>query len=246
MCTGNPVQHHESGTARRNKPGRSQRPRCVFLQRNLAPTMTAGDGVINISGVDFWHAVEFSRNGRFLCTHPRDSLAAFLRALPFGLTFPTLSDLFAIRFPRCFPGSASAFPFPAIPTLSEVLGRIDRASIFRFIGRVASVKSKVLEADRHSLSPSRFDRAPGNCSNLPPRTTRVNGSCGAKETVAAQPGHPHIRRPSGQRRCVQRPRRRPCRRLGPRDRPGRRRRRGRPVPRRCRCRCGPRWADRTG
>ncbi|MEU6842948.1 hypothetical protein ABZ930_13885, partial [Streptomyces sp. NPDC046716] len=21
-------------------------------------------------GVDFWHAVEFSRNGRFLCTHP--------------------------------------------------------------------------------------------------------------------------------------------------------------------------------
>src|ERR671936_880273 len=23
---------------------------------------------INISGVDFWHAVEFSRNGRFLCT----------------------------------------------------------------------------------------------------------------------------------------------------------------------------------
>ncbi|MFK4118976.1 hypothetical protein, partial [Streptomyces longwoodensis] len=32
-------------------------------------------------------------NGRFLCTHPRDSLAAFLRALPFGLAFPTLSDL---------------------------------------------------------------------------------------------------------------------------------------------------------
>src|ERR671927_249117 len=25
---------------------------------------------INISGVDFWHAVEFSRNGRFLCNHP--------------------------------------------------------------------------------------------------------------------------------------------------------------------------------
>src|SRR3954447_22775779 len=59
---------------------------------------------INISGVDFWHAVEFSRNGRFLCTHPRDSLVAFLRALPFGLAFPTLSDRFRIRFPRCFPG----------------------------------------------------------------------------------------------------------------------------------------------
>ncbi|MFF1343865.1 hypothetical protein ACFVYT_39570, partial [Streptomyces sp. NPDC058290] len=27
------------------------------------------DGVSTF-GVDFWHAVEFSRNGRFLCTHP--------------------------------------------------------------------------------------------------------------------------------------------------------------------------------
>ncbi|MGF1431795.1 hypothetical protein, partial [Kitasatospora sp. LaBMicrA B282] len=29
----------------------------------------AGD--VNISGVDFWHAVEFSRNGRFLRSHFR-------------------------------------------------------------------------------------------------------------------------------------------------------------------------------
>ncbi|MEV6731992.1 hypothetical protein, partial [Streptomyces sp. NPDC051364] len=29
---------------------------------------TEVDGV-STSGVDFWHAVEFSRNGRFLCTH---------------------------------------------------------------------------------------------------------------------------------------------------------------------------------
>src|ERR671922_1136817 len=43
MCTGNPVQHHESGTVERNKPDRSQRPRCVF-QRNLVPA-DAGDGV---------------------------------------------------------------------------------------------------------------------------------------------------------------------------------------------------------
>ncbi|MFJ2905385.1 hypothetical protein, partial [Streptomyces sp. NPDC087212] len=45
---------------------------------------------INISGVDFWHAVEFSRNGRFLCTHP---LGLSSGLLPFGLAFPTLSDL---------------------------------------------------------------------------------------------------------------------------------------------------------
>ncbi|MFJ3195119.1 hypothetical protein ACIPJQ_21140, partial [Streptomyces griseoviridis] len=44
---------------------------------------------INISGVDFWHAVEFSRNGRFLCTHP----LGLSSVLPFGLAFPTLSDL---------------------------------------------------------------------------------------------------------------------------------------------------------
>ncbi|MGW9088765.1 hypothetical protein, partial [Streptomyces yangpuensis] len=31
---------------------------------------TEVDGV-STSGVDFWHAVEFSRNGRFLRTHPQ-------------------------------------------------------------------------------------------------------------------------------------------------------------------------------
>jgi len=93
-------RHHESGTARRNKPSRSQRPRCVLLQRNLAPTDTGRERGINISGVDFWHAVEFSRNGRFLCTHP----LGLSSGLPFGLAFPTLSDRFPIRFPRRFPG----------------------------------------------------------------------------------------------------------------------------------------------
>src|SRR5689334_24609594 len=46
---------------------------------------------INISGVDFWHAVEFSRNGRFLCTHP----LGLSSGLPFGVSnsisvFPSL------------------------------------------------------------------------------------------------------------------------------------------------------------
>src|SRR6478735_3461412 len=82
---------------------------------------------INISGVDFWHAVEFSRNGRFLRTHP---LGLSSGQFPFGLAFPTLSDRFPIRFPRCFPGFPliSRFPFPAVPTLSEVLSRFSRPS----------------------------------------------------------------------------------------------------------------------
>ena len=72
---------------------------------------------INISGVDFWHAVEFSRNGRFLCTHRRDSLRLSSGRFPsvllfcFVLAFPTLSDRFRIRFPRCFQAPALAFPF---------------------------------------------------------------------------------------------------------------------------------------
>ena len=67
---------------------------------------------INISGVDFWHAVEFSRNGRFLCTHPLGlSSGRFPSVLLscFVLAFPTLSDRFPVRFPRCFPAPFGAF-----------------------------------------------------------------------------------------------------------------------------------------
>ncbi|KAF2779162.1 hypothetical protein STPH1_3828 [Streptomyces sp. OM5714] len=56
---------------------------------------------INISGVDFWHAVEFSRNGRFLCTHP---LGLSSGRFPSVLRF-RLYQIFPTRFPRCFPGS---------------------------------------------------------------------------------------------------------------------------------------------
>ena len=128
--------HHESGTTGRNKTRRSQRPRCVIaypmspegdpcrtFQRNHQPA-EAGRG-INISGVDFWHAVEFSRNGRFL----RSRFTGALRALPFVLAFPTLSDSFVSdsrskRVTAClaFQFFAFAFPFPASPTLSDPFG----------------------------------------------------------------------------------------------------------------------------
>ena len=45
--------HHESGTARRNKPGRSQRPRCVFLQRNLVLSTSERDGVSTYLALTF-------------------------------------------------------------------------------------------------------------------------------------------------------------------------------------------------
>ncbi|MFI5762996.1 hypothetical protein, partial [Streptomyces sp. NPDC051563] len=58
-------------------------------------------------GVDFWHAVEFSRNGRFLCTHPL-GLSSGLRSVLFlrFRLYQSLSRLFpafqVIRF-RVFP-----------------------------------------------------------------------------------------------------------------------------------------------
>ena len=112
---------HESGTTGRNRPDRSQRPRCVFSKEPQRCGRCPSRRGINISGVDFWHAVEFSRNGRFLCTHPRGlSSGRFPSVLRFRLY-----QIFPIRFPRGFrlPGfPLSRFPFPAAPTLSDPFG----------------------------------------------------------------------------------------------------------------------------
>ena len=122
---------HESGTSSGISPAFTTSSLCLF-QRNLILGYHCRGRGINISGVDFWHAVEFSRNGRFLRTHP---LGLSSGQFPFGLAFPTLPDRFPIRFPRRFPDSPliSRFPFPAVPTLSEVSGRSDRPFDFRLV-----------------------------------------------------------------------------------------------------------------
>ncbi|MET9853836.1 hypothetical protein ABZY57_12905, partial [Streptomyces sp. NPDC006450] len=79
---------------------------------------TEMDGVSTF-GVDFWHAVEFSRNGRFLCTHPL-GLSSGLSFSRFRL-YQSQSRLFS-----AFQFFAFAFPFPASPTLSEDFHRISR------------------------------------------------------------------------------------------------------------------------
>lgn len=99
------------------------------------PTHKVGRGCQ--SGVDFWHAVEFSRNGRFLCTHPRDSLRLSSGQFPFGLAFPTLSDSFVSDFLGAFQVSAPAFrlfafPFLAVPTLSDPFGPDSQSAGFAF------------------------------------------------------------------------------------------------------------------
>ncbi|MGW9044197.1 hypothetical protein ACWGQL_16785, partial [Streptomyces lydicus] len=66
---------------------------------------------INISGVDFWHAVEFSRNGRFL-------YACFTRL---SGRFPSVLRfrLYQILAVPIFAGAIRPFGFFAVPTLSD-------------------------------------------------------------------------------------------------------------------------------
>ncbi|MFF3679992.1 hypothetical protein ACFYYS_39235, partial [Streptomyces sp. NPDC002120] len=65
------------------------------------------DGV-STSGVDFWHAVEFSRNGRFLCTHP----LGFSSGLSFCSAVFLRSQLYQII----------SAPFPALDLNSVTVG----------------------------------------------------------------------------------------------------------------------------
>jgi hypothetical protein len=75
----------------------------VFFQRNLVPTEPAGDGVSTYLALIFGTLLSSQgTDASFVLTR---FSRAFLRALPFGLAFPTLSDRFPLRFPRCFPGS---------------------------------------------------------------------------------------------------------------------------------------------
>jgi hypothetical protein len=69
---------------------------------------------INISGVDFWHAVEFSRNGRFLCACFTRLSGRFPSVLRFRL-YQILSVLI-------FAGAVRPFGFSAVPTLPDPLG----------------------------------------------------------------------------------------------------------------------------
>src|SRR3954453_16923837 len=105
----------------------------VFCSKEPRPSRCWRRG-INISGVDFWHAVEFSRNGRFLCTHPLGlSSGLFPSVLRFRL-YQTVS-VSGSDFLGAFQVPALAFPFPALPTLSELSDRIDRPSVSDFIGK---------------------------------------------------------------------------------------------------------------
>ncbi|MET8013862.1 hypothetical protein, partial [Streptomyces sp. NPDC005266] len=66
--------------------------------------------------VDFWHAVEFSRNGRFL----RNRFTGFSGRFP--SVFPTLPDPFSVPFPVRIPFLVAAWralPFGVFSTLAD-------------------------------------------------------------------------------------------------------------------------------
>ncbi|MFE0606399.1 hypothetical protein ACFW2T_31270, partial [Streptomyces sp. NPDC058892] len=48
---------------------------------------------------DFWHAVEFSRNGRFLCTHPSDTRCGFPPGFRFAVLRFQLYQIISAPFP---------------------------------------------------------------------------------------------------------------------------------------------------
>ena len=113
------MSSRKSGTVGRNNPEMHSILAVFCSSKEPHPPALWPDGRgINISGVDFWHAVEFSRNGSFL----RGRFTG-----PSGLTLrvSSLSDPFGSD--SRWRDSALAFPpfgFPASPTLAEAFCRI--------------------------------------------------------------------------------------------------------------------------
>src|SRR3954470_3605153 len=119
MFSRNRDEHHESGARGGIIPSHTASSLC--FSKEPRPDRDGRRRGINISGVDFWHAVEFSRNGRFLRIPLRT-----LRALPSGTSCSRLYQIFArpLSCPFSYPNSPAGgvFLFPAIPPLPEPFG----------------------------------------------------------------------------------------------------------------------------
>ena len=119
MFTGYPVHTRvERHGNHRNRAAPRTASSLVFVSKGISnPDQTIEAGDVNISGVDFWHAVEFSRNGRFLRT-------AFQRALRALRSFmSSLSDVFRSVFRGFVIQLAGVFcgltPRPTFQTLAD-------------------------------------------------------------------------------------------------------------------------------
>ena len=141
MFTGNPVHIHESGTVRRNKPDRSQRPRCMFSSKEPRPNhqMTAGDGVSTYLALIF---------GTLLSSQGTDaSFVLTLSGFPPGFSLRScVSD--SIRpFPVPISSVLSRFPLPRFPfrrfRLYQILSGLtpsQRGAVFPAVGPFRRLK----------------------------------------------------------------------------------------------------------
>src|SRR3954453_17895143 len=118
MFTRNRVHTSRERSDHRNKAA-AHSVLAVFSSKEPRHRSKSDGRGINISGVDFWHAVEFSRNGRFLCTPP---LGLSSGLFPSVLRFRLYQTVSGSDFLGAFQVPALAFPFPAAPTLSDPFG----------------------------------------------------------------------------------------------------------------------------
>src|SRR5690349_17125186 len=105
MFTGYPVHTRvERHGNHRNRAAPRTASSLVFISKGISnPDQTTEAGDVNISGVDFWHAVEFSRNGRFLRTAFRQALrASFFRVSSLSDVFRSVSGAFTSDSPASF------------------------------------------------------------------------------------------------------------------------------------------------
>src|ERR671919_612721 len=101
-------------------PDRSQRPRCIF-QRNHAPTGNpAGDGVSTYLALTFGTLLSSQgTDASFVLT--RETLSRLSSGhFPSVLRFRLYQILFRSDFLDAFRVPALAFPFPALPIVSEL------------------------------------------------------------------------------------------------------------------------------
>jgi hypothetical protein len=127
MFSRNRDDTHESGARRGIIPSHTASSLC-FLQRNLAPAVSAGDGVSTYLALTFGTLLSSQGTvASFVLT-----LSGFPPGFPSVLRF-RLYQIFPIRFPRCLSGfSLPRFPFPAVPTLSDPFGPDSQSAGFAF------------------------------------------------------------------------------------------------------------------
>ena len=139
--------HSKSGTTGRNKTGRSQRPRCVVAAPQAGRTFQRNLDHPKMDGVSTYLALIF---GTLLSSQGTD--ASFVLTLRLLWGFPPGASLrscvsdsirsFRSDFLGAFQVPASAFPFPAFPTLSDPFGPDSQSEglAFRAVGPFRRVR----------------------------------------------------------------------------------------------------------